>query len=144
MGYLADEVICACFNLSYNANILNSKDSQNVISIVKNNFCLEKKNYPIWESIIDSKGIQDPNGWQWISEFVNNKPILIFFEQSDDQSIVRIENGFYISKILGECFGFVFYITDINHNYLICFNDHNILIGAGTATDWIEKKKLKQ
>jgi hypothetical protein len=140
MGYLADELIDASLKLGHNATILNAKDSQNIISIIKNKFCVETKNSPIWESIVDTKEIHDANAWKWISEFLDDNPILIFFEQSDDRLIVRLENGFYISKILGECFGFVFYITDLNHNYLMCFNDRNILIGTGIATDWIEKK----
>jgi hypothetical protein len=140
MGYLADEFINTSLKLGFKANIIDTKDSQNIISIVKKKFCFETNNSPIWELIIDSKEIYDANAWQWISGFLDDKPILIFFEESDDRAIVRLEKGFYISQILGECFGFVFYIIDIDYNYLMCFNDHNILIGAGIAASWIEKK----
>lgn len=143
MGYLAEEITSVCSRLGYDFNYLNLRDSQNVISIIKDKFCCGKNKSPLWESILNSKGVYNQRGWSWISEFVGDIPILIFFEQSDDKSIVRLENGSYLSKILGECFGFVFYITDLDYNYLVCFNDHDILMGAGTASDWIENKAGK-
>jgi len=140
MGYLANEVYSVARQLSYEACILNSSNSQNILSTIREKFCSGSNRYPLWEYIVSSEGIHNKDAWSWISEFLDNCPVIIFFDESDDKSMVRLEHGLHVSKILGECFGFVFYLTDFNYNYLICFNDHDILIGAGTAKDWIKIK----
>jgi hypothetical protein len=61
--------------------------------------------------------------------------------QECDRSVVFLKNGLNLSAILGECTGFIFYLTDLNFTYLICFNDHDILIGAGAAIDWVKSKR---
>ena len=54
--------------------------------------------------------------------------------------MVKIENGLHLSTILGDCFGFVYYLTNLNYEYIIGETDHGVLIGTGTAKKWIEQK----
>lgn len=35
-------------------------------------------------------------------------------------------------------FGFEFYITNFETEYVICFNHHDCLLGCGTAKKWVE------
>ena len=138
MRYLAEEILDVCTRLNYEASILNLSDSQQFFSDVVENFCCGNNSYPLWEFLEDSRGIHDSKGWSWISKFTKDEPVVIFFEQSDDKSMIYIQNGSYFSEILGECFGFVFYVTDLECKYIICFTDHDVLIGAGTAVNWIK------
>lgn len=145
MGYDADEVISVCSNFGYEAYLLTSQECERVVSAVKNKFCYPYKNCdPIWECItVDNEGVHDSQAWSWLSEFVGNNSVLIFFDRFD-RSVVFLKNGLNLSAILGECTGFVFYVTDLNFSYLICSNDHDILIGAGGAIDWVKSKRAEQ
>ena len=144
MGYLANEILDVSSKLGYYTELLSPSDTQKVFSAILEKFCHSNKSkpLPLWELLENSIGIHNSEAWSWISEFVGKKPILIFFEQSDDSSIVYLKNGSFLSEILGECFGFVFYITDLKYSYIISFNDHDILIGSGTAANWIKSKSL--
>jgi hypothetical protein len=46
-----------------------------------------------------------------------------------------------ISQIIGECFGFEYYLIDKNKDWLICENHHNQLIGVG---DKLRTKNLER
>ena len=50
-----------------------------------------------------------------------------------------IPNGTELYKILEDSFGFEFYITNQNHSYILCFNHHDILYGAGEAKKWVSE-----
>ena len=69
-----------------------------------------------------------------------------FFEENntissddiEDKSVLVINNGKSLYKLLDEMFGFEFYITNFETNYLLCFNHHDCLLGCGTAKKWVE------
>jgi len=44
-----------------------------------------------------------------------------------------------IGKLIGECFGFEYYLIDKNKDWLICENHHNRLIGIG---DKLKEKNI--
>lgn len=51
-----------------------------------------------------------------------------------------IPSGSSLDELLGETFRFVFYVTDPEGTYLICFNDHDFLICWGSAQEWLERR----
>ena len=57
----------------------------------------------------------------------------------DDEHAFLIANGVELQTILGESFGFEFYITDRDQSYVICFNHHDVLYGCGAAREWVEE-----
>ncbi len=48
-----------------------------------------------------------------------------------------------IGLIIGECFGFEYYVIDKNKEWLICENHHNRLIGVGQILKDKNKDKIK-
>ncbi len=150
MGYLADEIIEASLRLGCQANIISLGESKQIITEIHPRFLSSKSFdcYPLYSFINNTVGIHDPKSWSWISNYLNTEPVIIFFEPTTDKSMIKIENGFNLSAILGECFGFVYYLTNLNYEYLVCETDSDTLIGTGKARKWIEqklkeKKKIK-
>ena len=81
---------------------------------------------------------QREDGWQKLCDFVGNKSCLMFFDDMDDKSVFVLKNGQDLYTLLCEMYGFDFYITDIETEYLLCFNDHDGLLGCGKAKKWVE------
>lgn len=48
-----------------------------------------------------------------------------------------------IGKLIGECFGFEYYVIDKNKDWLICENHHNRLIGLGQKLKEKNLDKIK-
>jgi hypothetical protein len=63
----------------------------------------------------------------------------MFFDRDRDESGVVFEAGSCLVNVLGECTGFEFYLTDLEGDYVICFNHHDFLIGTGSAETWIRE-----
>src|SRR5690349_5382209 len=93
---------------------------------------------PLWEYLSDSCSIHHKDAWTWIAEFLSARPVLLLIDDSTEKSAVQITPGYGVVSVLGECTGFVFYITNDRLDYLLCFNDHDVLIGSGTAFDWVK------
>ena len=49
-------------------------------------------------------------------------------------------------SVLGECYGFPFCITSQKADYILCFDEHDCLIGSGKVKDLLQdlKKRLHQ
>ncbi len=96
---------------------------------------------PLWEGMY-AAAIQDPNGWEKIDDFLSRAGFIMFFDKQDDSRVIEIDEGCSVTLLLADCFGFVFYITNTTLDYLLCYNDHDFLIGAGTADMWIRTLKF--
>jgi hypothetical protein len=53
-----------------------------------------------------------------------------------------IPDGSTLTSILSETIGFPFYVTSLNTDYMLCFDDHDCLIANGKAVEWICKLRL--
>jgi len=90
----------------------------------------------LWEDFKEYRYISDSDGWRLIKKFINRKCVL-FFNKSDDKSMLLVNSGEDLEYILSETYGFEFYVTDLECSYLFCFNHHDILYGCGLASKWI-------
>ena len=98
--------------------------------------------YPLWESMgEDHSSIQFAEAWQWLKNFTPsepNKKIIVFFERSDLKAGLYFDAMASVQNFIAESPGFTYYISDENLTFLICENDHQFLIAAGDAQDWLE------
>jgi hypothetical protein len=53
----------------------------------------------------------------------------------------QVPSGSSLDQLLSNTFGFEFYVTDLNADYLICFNHHDVLVGCGNAQQWLHARK---
>ena len=110
MGYLSDEIIKSALVLGCEVNLITPEQAEKVASKITSKFLNSKSFYcyPFCDFIVDTVGIHDSQSWSWISNYLSDEPVIIFFEPTTDKSMVTIENGLNLSTILGECFGFVY------------------------------------
>lgn len=90
-----------------------------------------------WNSLRDYQAVQHPEGWQWVDEFVQGRPALFFAHIDDEPTMFSLASGTSLSRVIGECPGFEFYVADATCSYLLCENMHDYLLGAGGAKEWI-------
>jgi hypothetical protein len=90
-----------------------------------------------WNHLREYSAVQHPDSWEWVGEFVRG-PAYLFFDKRDEPSVFRFKEGQRIREVLEECSGFEFYICDSEYTYLLCNNDHDYLIGAGKAQEWVK------
>lgn len=91
----------------------------------------------LWENFKEHACFSDPNGWRYVKELVNGKCVL-FFNEAEDNSMLLINSGDELDYILSETYGFEFYVTDMECSYLLCFSDHDILYGCGSAYEKVK------
>lgn len=137
MGDYAEEILGVCSALNYKSHLLDAERAKLVLASIEQKFATQTGYRPLWERIENYRGFHNPKGWSWIGDFVGNTSIFVFFDLEDDTSVIQMTQGQYISKVLAECTGFVFYVTDLDFDYLICFNKHDVLVGTGTAKEWV-------
>jgi len=124
------------FQISF--RLLEEKEAEVIRSQVMKRYTIPTDR-PIWESLSDHASIQNVNGWRLIDDYLSGASFVIFFDAKRDRLMVEVSSGASLTRILEECIEFEFYITDPETTYLICFNHHDFLIGAGAAKQWIEQ-----
>ncbi|MBK7808830.1 MAG: hypothetical protein IPJ51_21480 [Saprospiraceae bacterium] len=72
--------------------------------------------------------------FEHLEEYTPNLESKVWLVVEDDDEIfypAYICSPKIIGQLIGECFGFEYYIVDINFKWLICENHHSRLIGTG-------------
>ena len=96
-----------------------------------------------WESLTNSFDIRDKDAWKWLDEFIQLKEFYLYFDKSSDSTVYIFPENQSFTKFLSEFPGYVFYITNENLDFLICFNDSHYLIALGTAESWLRNKTIE-
>ena len=124
--------------LGIKANKLDKRESVAVIRQTLFKFCeQEEYAYPMWSHIKHFVSAVDPKGWKSIADFTKDQRTIMFFEWDEGKTMYLFEKGNDIPDVLDEMFCFVFYLVDPNYKYILCFNDHDYLIGAGDVKSWL-------
>jgi hypothetical protein len=77
-----------------------------------------------------------------IPDLTENVWLMVEDEHEDYYPIYDC-NPSIIGQIIGECFGFEYYVIDKNKEWLICENHHHRLIGLGQILKEKNKDKIK-
>lgn len=77
--------------------------------------------------------------WTWLAEFVDDGPVLLLLQKDLDPVCLLVPRGRDIGRLLAETFHFVFYITRDDLSFLLAYDDHDCLIGCGSAVEWIRE-----
>ncbi len=91
----------------------------------------------LWRQLVDTVGVQDPDGWLKLSSYLPAEPVFLLVDDSSWGAYgFALESGQAVVPILGETKHFEFSITNRALDFVICFNSYDFLITCGTATDW--------
>ncbi|WP_431294719.1 hypothetical protein [Pedobacter sp. P26] len=128
----SNEVLEAAKIINYELVLLPVEKSKKVLQIVLEKFChKEKYSFPLWEDIVDRDSIRYKFAWELFNQIFDKESVVLFFDHDDDENMFLFDDGGVLTKIFENCYKFVFYITNLNNDFLIAFNDHDYLIGAG-------------
>lgn len=138
MTFLLDEILEAEREHSLGVQMLPAADRDQLRERIFSRY--GGRSDPLWERVGDRASVQDSRGWEWIHEFVGARSCILLFDLSDEVEMFQVPSGSALHELLANTFGFVFYVTDTEASYLICFNDHDFLIGCGSAREWLERR----
>lgn len=91
------------------------------------------------ERLKHSFGVLDTEGWKKIGDLTSDRRIVLFFDESETRKMFELENGKQLVRILEECPGFEFYVTNQGCEFILCHNHHDYLIASGTAIRWLNE-----
>jgi hypothetical protein len=116
--------------------LLTDSEWRKIYDSITTKYSNEKLSYnALWERLNHSVSSKDRFGWKTIVSLVGNSDCILLI--LTEQFGLRVPNGQVLSIILGDTWGYVFYVTNTNADYLMCFNDHDFVIGCGEAERWI-------
>ena len=132
------EVCRAIVDTRASAAQLGHNDARELFGKLEAKFTSGQSRWPLWEHFRFPARKQDPSGWRQIGSYVGNSPCLLLFNPYDAKEVFRFASGVDLSMVLGDTFGFEFYVTDETVSYCVCFNHHDMLLGAGAVESWVE------
>nr|WP_243237449.1 hypothetical protein [Heliobacterium chlorum] len=93
-----------------------------LIDLVKSKYSIDKpdnKVTPLWENLKESFGVTNKDAWRLIRDFIGEAVSVMFFNQSDEKIGFVFRNGNDVVCLLSETYGFEFYLTNRDAEYLI-------------------------
>ncbi|WP_156952910.1 hypothetical protein [Deinococcus frigens] len=91
-------------------------------------FKMYKSQTPYWEQFSPEIAIHDPQGWKKISKFIHEAPVYLYFDEHNETSVFKFDSPNDLESVLAETTGFVFYISPIDLEIIVSFNDHDMLM----------------
>lgn len=141
MWNIGKEIQSAANRLNIVIEDISIKEAEIIVNKVISKYTREHRDPFLWDSIINAISVHDKDAWQWISKFVGSSEAIMFFNPCDEKKVISFKNGDDIVAILGDTYGYEFYITNRAVEYLLCFNHHDILIACGDAKEWLKEYK---
>ena len=132
MSHIRKEIIRAAKKLGIEVSEFTQSESLSIINQIIAKYAGGKKGAFLWENFVEHRVLsKDPEAWKLLSGIIGKKKTIMFFNPEDELSAFKLNNGNDLVAILGETFGFEFYLTDESMDYVLCFNHHDYLIGCG-------------
>lgn len=140
MWNLINEIEIVADKLKISTGKLSIAATEELIKSIYMKYASDKKRELLWENLVDTISVCNKDAWRWISDFIGDSDAIMFFNLADEKSSFLFSKGDDIVSILSETYGFEFYITNYNTEYLLCFNSHDYLIACGNAKQWLENR----
>ncbi|NJK32748.1 MAG: hypothetical protein HC927_10245 [Deltaproteobacteria bacterium] len=134
---LANDIIQEVSRAGGAASLVPQAEADRLVASVRSKFAEPGTQNILWHCLVDSESMHDPDGWKCIEPMIGGGEFFMLIKDYDRHRMVKISRGDILTVVLGETVGFEFYVFDSELNYLICFNDHDMLIGAGQAAEWV-------
>lgn len=137
MRYIADDFIAEAKKQGIFCVEMTKLDAISFRSSCEEKF-FSRGDTPLWSRISSlNSSLHLPEKRYVISNFIN-KDIVVFFEYEVDATVFLLNDFHGLSLIIEELFGFVFYVSNIEMDFVVCWNDHEYLIGGGEAKVWVD------
>jgi hypothetical protein len=144
MESVVDEIRSACRKLGFadgDVRLLPSAEATAVIGAVLRHFVASGDRRWWWEGFSlpgASIGFPADDGWRHLERIVPDSKELVWFIAEDDQLPhypVFETTTRHAVAIIGECYGFEFYLVARNLLWLVCENHHGRLFAIGDEVE---------
>ncbi len=134
MYTISDEIEEYVSNNRIDYQKLADSSLDNCLSKMSITFCEKqcKSNF-LWECFSDDIAIQMQDPFAVLKKCEIMESCYLIIEDFFNKSGFIFQNFADAVRALEHCTSCVFYIVDVNMSSIICFNDHDMLIGAGEA-----------
>lgn len=116
--------------------LLSNSDANEFISSVEQAFDVNFSYGKIWDTSKAPRGVHSQDGWRLIPLYVGYNPCVLFFPEAS--LAAEFKSGSDLLLVLEQLPAYEFYVSNRDRQYLICFNDHDFVIGWGQAEVWVE------
>jgi hypothetical protein len=136
---LASDFIRAVVDAGGRAELLKPEDTQSLVSALRAKFSRlegrDEERGQLWDHVEWEFSRHDPSGWKGASSLIKSPgaELIVLIEDYAGMTGVRLGSPLSLERALAEMVGFVFYLTDDAAAYLVCFNDHDVLLAVGAA-----------
>lgn len=137
MSFIKDAIEEAYNAIGCSVAPLNDEDAMVIRKSIEETYAGSHGQSPLWERLEGDLSKHDPDGWRAIADFPFEGRVTIFFDRENETTMYSVKSCSDVVNLLSECPGFVFYLTDGECSFLLCHNDHDYLIGAGAAKEWV-------
>jgi hypothetical protein len=139
MGIILDEIARSASKVVARYEILSTETAERIRREVEGKFSSEMGRSFLWEAFKEFVSVKAPFEAvsRFIREFVGTASAILFFLPWDESVAIVFPNGSQAMDVLDESFGFEFYITNEDVEYIICHNHHDYLIATGDAVSWL-------
>jgi hypothetical protein len=138
---LTNGVIQSCeeFNVQY--KLLMGEQAKQIYQAVEKKFFTEENSGQLWDkrppAVINTASGYVIDAWRHVQYLTEGEPIYLMFDGTIDSKVLFFEDSSLISKILGDSGVSLFFISDVNLNYLVFEDKHNVFISLGEkAVKW--------
>jgi len=138
MWDIREQIRAASEKLCVTVEILTPEERERIKEDVICKFLDKGRDFPLFEKITDFVGIDVPESWMWISDFVKESSAILFFNPEDEKGFYKFASGEDVVAVVGEIFNVEFYVTNVSADYLLGYNHSQCLIASGTASTWLE------
>jgi hypothetical protein len=144
MWTLAQDVLHAAKDLGVAASALTLEESEALHRGMASRYAGSSERWPLWDGPTEYLAHQDPTAWRLIADFVQDEPCLLLWEPTTERTVIRIERGRELVRVLEEVHRSELYVTDSALSFMLCFNHHDFLIAGGRAASWLEMLRSRR
>ena len=118
------------------AEVLGTADTQRTVARLNERLGVDVTRPAAWDDEAAPDGRFRTDGWELIPSYVGTAGCLLF--GAGAQMIWRFTSGPDLLQVLRECPALEFYVCDPEADYLLCSNHHDVVIGWGAASGWVD------
>jgi hypothetical protein len=141
MGFKCDVVRQTAVALNYDLGQLPPEEAEKLYKDLAALYSPDPRRLGI-EWLRDAEGLHDPEAVYQLSEFLGTREVLMLFGHSDGGEVLVIPSGEMVVPIVREAPYLMFAVTTRSHEFLLTWDDHQCLLGVGTAAPWVAKLRI--
>lgn len=131
-----DWITTACETTQTAVHVLTSTERQALIATVLANLGVDITAHTPWDAPDAPAGHVRSDGWELTATYPGSAPCLLFLDGA--ATVWRFGHSKDLVGVLAECPPGEFFVCDEEASYLLCSNHHDVVVGWGAATAWVD------